>query len=104
MTDGFWVQESWGELRSIVGLAARGNVRFYSIDAQGLKRGSNTTDLNQMNPTETGAQILTGTCNNIEDGPNSIAWDTGGYYIRRTNDFKGAFTEIVADTNTYDVI
>jgi len=104
MTDGFWVEESWGELRSIVGLAARGNVRFYSIDAQGLKRGSNTTDLNQMTPMETAGEIPTGAYNTIEDGPNSIAWDTGGYYIRKTNDFKSAFTEIVADTSTYYVL
>jgi VWFA-related protein len=104
MTDGFWVEESWGELRTIVGLAARSNVRFYSIDAQGLKRGSNTTGLSQMNPMETAGEIPAGAHNTIEDGPNSIAWDTGGYYIRRTNDFKGAFTEIAADTSTYYVL
>jgi VWFA-related protein len=104
MTDGFWVEESWGELRNIVSMAARGNVRFYSIDAQGLRRGGNTTDLNQMNPMETGSEIPVGAYNTIEDGPNSIAWDTGGYYIRRTNDFEGAFTEIAADTSTYYVL
>lgn len=104
MTDGFWVEESWGELRTIVGLAARANVRFYSIDAQGLKRGSSTTDLNQMNPMETAGEIPTGAYNTIEDGPNSIAWDTGGYYIRKTNDFRGAFAEIAADTSTYYVL
>lgn len=104
MTDGFWVEESWGQLRNIVGLAARANARFYSIDAQGLRRGSNTTDLNQMNPMETGAEIPTGAYNTIEDGPNSIAWDTGGYYIRKTNDFKGALAEIAADTSTYYVL
>jgi VWFA-related protein len=104
MTDGFWVEESWGELRNIVSLAARGHVRFYSIDAQGLKRGSNTTDINQMNPMETAGEIPTGAYNTIEDGPNSIAWDTGGYYIRKTNDFKGALTEIAADTSTYYVL
>jgi VWFA-related protein len=104
MTDGFWVEESWGELRNIVGLAARGNVRFYSIDAQGLRRGSNTTDLNQMTPMETAGEIPTGAYNTIEDGPNSIAWDTGGYYIRKTNDFKSAFTEIAGDTSTYYVL
>lgn len=104
MTDGFWVEESWGELRSIVALAARANVRFYSIDAQGLKRGSDTTSLSQMNPMETAGEIPTGAYNTIEDGPNSIAWDTGGYYIRKTNDFKGAFSEIAADTSTYYVL
>jgi VWFA-related protein len=104
MTDGFWVEESWGELRTVVGLAARANVRFYSIDAQGLKRGSGTTDLNQMNPLETAGEIPTGAYNTIEDGPNSIAYDTGGYYIRKTNDFRGAFSEIAADTSTYYVL
>ena len=104
MTDGFWVEESWGELRNIVSMAARGNVRFYSIDAQGLRRGSKTTDLSQMNPMETGSEIPVGAYNTIEDGPNSIAWDTGGYYIRKTNDFRGAFTEIAADTSTYYVL
>jgi len=104
MTDGFWVEESWGELRTIVGLAARSNVRFYSIDAQGLKRGSNTTGLSQMNPMETAGEIPTGAHNTIEDGPNSIAWDTGGYYIRKTNDFKSALAEIAADTSMYYVL
>jgi tetratricopeptide (TPR) repeat protein len=98
------VEEAWGELRTVVGLAARGNVRFYSIDAQGLKRGSGTTDLNQMTPMETAGEIPTGAYNTIEDGPNSIAYDTGGYYIRKTNDFKGAFAEIAADTSTYYVL
>jgi VWFA-related protein len=104
MTDGFWVEESWGQLRQIVGLAARANVRFYSLDAQGLRRGSSSTGLNQMNPMETSTALPTGAYNSIEDGPNSIAWDTGGYYIRNTNDFKGALTEIATDTSTYYVL
>lgn len=104
LSDGFWVEESWSQLREIVGTASRSDVRFYSIDAQGLRRGSDETPLGQLDPNETGTSMSTAAFNTIEDGPNSIAVDTGGYVIRRTNDFKRALTEIAEDTSSYYVL
>jgi len=40
----------------------------------------------------------------IEDGPNTLAADTGGYVIRNTNDFAGALAEVADDTGRYYVL
>lgn len=104
LTDGFFVEESWGELRQIIGQAARANVRVYSIDAMGLRRNDRGTDLRQMTPLEMGASIPLEAYNVIEDGPNSLAFDTGGYAIRHTNDFSGALAEIARDASRYYIL
>jgi len=104
LTDGFYVEESWGQLRNIVAIAARSNVRVYAIDAQGLQRRSNYTDPSQNNPLDTGATIPLDAYNTVEEGPNTLAVDTGGYVIRYSNDFSSALKEIAADTSTYYVL
>lgn len=104
MTQGFFVEESWAQLRQIVGLAARSNVRLYSIDALGTRRRDPGTDVGEMTPLETGGSIPLDAFNTIEEGPNTLAVDTGGYVIRNTNDFSGALAEIALDTSQYYVI
>ncbi len=104
LTDGFYVEESWGQLRTIVATAARSNVRLYAVDAQGLQRRSDVTDLAQMNPMETAAHIPTEQYNTVEEGPNTLAMDTGGYVVRHTNDFVAALKEIALDTSSYYVL
>ncbi len=104
MTEGFMFEESWGALRQIVAQAARSDVRIYTLDALGLRRGDTGTDLSQMNPLETGGQVPTAAYNTVEEGPNTLAVDTGGYVIRHTNDFTGALAEVSRDTSSYYVI
>ena len=87
MTEGFLFEESWADLRLLVGQASRANVRIYTLDALGLRRGANGTDLAVMNPQETAGQVPTEVYNTTEEGPNTLANDTGGYVIRKTNDF-----------------
>lgn len=104
MTEGFFFEESWADLRILVGQAARANVRIYTIDALGLRRNSDGTELSSMNPLETGGQVPIGAYNTTEEGPNMLANDTGGYVIRRTNDFAAAMTEIARDASSYYVL
>jgi len=104
MTDGFYVEEAMADLRQIVGMAARSNVRLYAIDGRGVSRGALDTEITALNPMETGAAIPTDIYNTIEDGPNTLAVDTGGYVIRNTNDFKSALAEVAEDTSHYYVI
>ena len=104
MTEGFMFEEAGGALRQIVAQAARSDVRIYTLDALGLRRGDTGTDLSQMNPLETGGQIPTGAYNTVEEGPNTLAVDTGGYVIRGTNDYTGALAEVSRDTSSYYVI
>ena len=104
MTEGFFFEESWADLRVLVAQAARANVRIYTIDALGLRRNSDGTELSAMNPLETGGQVPIAAYNTTEEGPNMLANDTGGYVIRRTNDFTAAMTEIARDAGSYYVL
>ena len=104
LTEGFLFEESWADLRLLVGQASRVNARIYTIDALGLRRGSNATDLAVMNPQETAGQVPTEIYNTTEEGPNTLANDTGGYVIRKTNDFAGAMVEVARDASSYYVL
>ena len=103
MTEGFFVEESWADLRQIVGAAARSNVRLYSLDARGLDTRQ-ANDLRQLAVMDAGGGMPLEAYNTIEDGPNMLAVDTGGYPIRRTNQFAEALAEIARDTSRYYVL
>jgi VWFA-related protein len=103
MTEGFFIEESWADLRRIVGAAARSNVRIYSLDARGLDTRQ-TNDLRQLSVMDPGGSMPLEAYNTAEDGPNMLAVDTGGYAIRHTNMFGDALAEIARDTSTYYVI
>ena len=104
MTDGFWIEDSMGSLRDVVSRAARASVRIYAIDTRGLNRGSASSDIiSAANPER--ATTDGPTFGDLsQDGPNSLAVDTGGYVIRNENDFGKAFTEIDRDTSSYYVV
>lgn len=103
LSEGFFVEESWADLRQIVGAAARSNVRIYSLDARGLDTRQ-VNDLHSLNPMDPGGGTPLEAYNTIEDGPNSLAIDTGGYPIRHTNKFAEALSEIARDTSNYYVL
>jgi VWFA-related protein len=104
MTEGFLFEESWADLRVLVGQAARANVRIYAIDALGLRRGAKETDLSMLDPLETGGQVPDAAWDTVEEGPNTLANDSGGYVIRKTNDFTGAMVEVARDASSYYVL
>jgi VWFA-related protein len=103
MTEGFFVEESWADLRQIVGTAARSNVRIYSLDGRGLDTRQ-VADVHQLSAMDPGGGAPLEAYNTLEDGPNTLAVDTGGYAIRYTNKFADALAEIARDTSNYYVI
>jgi tetratricopeptide (TPR) repeat protein len=103
MTEGFFVEESWADLRQIVGAAARSNVRIYSLDGRGLDTRQ-VNDMHQLGVMDPGGGAPLEAYNTAEDGPNMLAIDTGGYAIRHTNKFADALAEIARDTSNYYVI
>jgi len=103
LSDGFFVESSWADLRQVVGRAARASVRIYALDTRGLNRGSAGSDiLNATSPSEIGV-ALPGV-DSVADGPNSLAVDTGGFVIRNENNFGKALGEIDRDTSSYYVV
>jgi VWFA-related protein len=103
MTEGFFVEESWADLRQIVGASARSDVRIYAIDARGVDT-RHVNDPRQLGVMDPGGSLPLEAYNTSEDGPNMLAVDTGGYTIRHTNAFADALAEIARDTSTYYVI
>jgi VWFA-related protein len=104
LSEGFFVEDTWADLRSVVGRAARASVRIYSLDTRGLNRGSAGSDiLTSANPSQP-ALSAPSFGDVAADGPNSLAVDTGGFAIRNENDFGKAFDEIDRDTSSYYVL
>lgn len=104
LSDGFFAEDSWADLRGVVGRAARASLRIYAIDTRGLNRGSAGSDvLTTANPSQPELAVPSiGDTNS--DAPNSLAVDTGGYVVRNENDFGKAFTEIDRDTSSYYIV
>jgi len=104
LTEGFFVEDSWADLRGVVGRAARASVRIYALDTRGLNRGSASSDiLTSANPSQP-ALAAPSIGDIAADGPNSLAVDTGGYVIRNENDFGKALAEIDRDVSSYYVL
>ena len=105
LSDGFFAEDSWGNLQGLTGLAARASVRIYALDTRGLNRGSASSDIidapphASVNPAE-----IPGTFDIGADAPNALAVDTGGLMIRNENNFTKAFQEIADDTSSYYVL
>ena len=45
LTEGFFAEDEWADLRDVVARAARASVRIYAIDTRGLNRGSASSDI-----------------------------------------------------------
>lgn len=101
IADGFEVQEVETVLRSVVGQTARAGARVYAIDVRGTNR-SGAADPQQMLATdEAGAPAG---FDDVADGPNSLAVDTGGMMIRNENNLGRALDRIADDAGTYYVL
>jgi tetratricopeptide (TPR) repeat protein len=86
----------------VTDVAARASVRIYTLDTRGLDR---TADILEKGPMSggSGAGDAAG-FDTAADGPNSLAFDTGGMVIRHENDFGRALEEFAEDTSSYYVL
>ncbi len=102
LSDGFIVEEIETTLRNVVGQTARAGGRVYAIDVRGLNRGPSAAALDQGVVTDE-----YGPANRFdaaEDGPNSLAVDTGGLMIRNENNIGRALDTIARDSGRYYVV
>ena len=102
LTDGFVTQAIETTLRNVVGQTARAGGRVYAIDVRGLNRGSSTSNLDQLAATDEAGPASKFDIG--EDGPNSLAVDTGGLMIRNENNIGRALDRIADDSGRYYVI
>jgi VWFA-related protein len=101
-SDGFVTEQLETTLRSVVGQTARAGGRVYAIDVRGLNRGRSAGDVTQSTVTDE-AGAFTG-FDATEDGPNSLAVDTGGLMIRNENNIGRALDTIARDSGRYYVL
>lgn len=102
LSDGFVAEQIESSLRGVVGQVARAGARVYAIDVRGLNRGRGAGLIDQaLVDDEAGAPA---SFDALEDGPNSLAVDTGGMMIRNENNIGRALDTIAADANRYYVI
>lgn len=102
LSDGFVTQDMESTLRSVVGQTARAGARVYAIDARGLNRGRGAGIIDQEqadDPVGGPPQFDLG-----EEGPNSLAVDTGGMMIRNENNIGRALDRIARDSGQYYVL
>jgi tetratricopeptide (TPR) repeat protein len=99
-SEGFLVDETRGVLAQVAARAARYGVTIYALDARGLARASTrTADASDVSP-----RLRSWGFDSLEDGPNILASETGGFVVRNRNDFTDALGEIAEDTSTYYVL
>jgi VWFA-related protein len=101
-SDGFVTEQLEATLRNVVGQTARAGGRVYAIDVRGLNRGRSAADVTQGVVTDE-AGAFTG-FDATEDGPNSLAVDTGGLMIRNENNIGRALDTIAGDSGRYYVL
>jgi len=99
MTEGFFVEDSRGELQTISAQLARSGITLYSIDGRGL--------VNSMAPNQDVVRMEQGRSTRFDtgdDGPTILTEGTGGFMVRNIDDITRAFGLIVRDTSTYYII
>lgn len=102
LSEGFIAEESWPSVQAAVELAARANVRVYSLDARGLDKGRQP--IGNYAPHDDTLGNLLASFDIGSDSINSLAVDTGGFAVRNTNIFDQAIAEIAAEAGTYYVL
>ena len=99
MSEGFFVEDSRGDLQTIAAQLARSGITLYSIDGRGL--------VNSMAPNQDVVRMEAGRSTKFDtgdDGPNILTEGTGGFMVRNIDDITRGFGLIVRDTSTYYII
>jgi VWFA-related protein len=91
------------DLHGAITAATRGNVSIYPLDPSGLNPGRDVTEegpVESENANPAASQTQIGRMQDLR----SLAETTGGFAIINTNNFDGAFTQIVRENSSYYVL
>lgn len=103
-SDGFLTLELESQLKSVVELAARNNVRFSTLDSRGLNRDPRSPNLMNDQPLTAAGDMSPIGLDNNSDAMSSIAIDTGGEHLMNRNDLRPAIDIIAAMSGNYYVL
>ena len=102
LSDGFVSQNIETTLRSVVGQIARAGARVYAIDVRGLDRAGQGNLISQGLVEDSAGPAVK--FDDLADGPNSVAVDTGGLMIRNENNIGRALDRVAEDSGRYYVL
>lgn len=103
-TEGFFVDEAQADLDRIVADAARAGVTIHAVDPRGLGRTAPAGALAEPGPAGPLDVVSLGADDMFEDGPNRLAVDTGGRFIRNQDRVDAALSVIARDAGSYYII
>lgn len=105
-SDGFLTTELETQLKTVVELAARNNVRFSTLDSRGLNRDPRAQNfMNDQPLTTPGDMTSMGLASdNNTDALSSLAIDTGGEFLLNRNDLRPAIDIIATMSGNYYVL
>jgi len=95
------------ELRTAISAAVRANVSLYPVDSRGLQAVVPGGDATRASSFGTGAFSGRGVRGQFDqlqasqETLQTLAADTGGKAFTDSNDFSGAFTQVIRDTSAY---
>lgn len=104
LSDGFFTGELESQLRSVVELAARNNVRFSTLDSRGLGKDPRMQNLMGAQPLTSAGDMTPLSFDENADALASLAIDTGGEMVQNRNDLKPGIDMIARTTSTYYVL
>jgi VWFA-related protein len=103
-SDGFLTTELEGQLRGVVELAARNDVRFSTLDSRGLNRDPRSQNFMGDAPLTPAGDMTPLSSDQNSDAMSSIAIDTGGEFLMNRNDLRPAIDIVATMSGNFYVL
>jgi VWFA-related protein len=114
LSDGFTMMDTNGgfdgaDLQAAISRSVRSGVKIYSLDAKGLDPPAGF-DVSSPSVATSGRSMtllwsfMSASEQDVLNGMNALASDTGGRLLRNTNDLKGSLQKAVDDNRAYYVL
>lgn len=107
-SDGFSLMQGGGgldtiDVQSVTSRASRAGVVIYSVDAKGLDGGLLQGDASSQTISFSPdfASAMSMSSGDLHNGLNALASDTGGRFLRNTNDLGNSVARVLEENRTY---
>lgn len=103
-SEGFLTTELGSQLKTVVEVAAKNNVRFSTLDSRGLNRDPRSQNFMNDQPLTQPGDLTPLDLDNNSDAMSSIAIDTGGEFLMNRNNLRPAIDIIATMSGNYYVL
>jgi VWFA-related protein len=100
LSNGFFTDESRGDVQEIAAIAARGGTTFYGVYGRGASVVAGRAEPDSV----TAEPSLVTAFDTVDDGPEILTGGTGGFVVRNIDNVSRALSMVASDTSTYYVL